>query len=163
MAVGELYAGISSFKVMMDIAKGLKDLSDATARKAAVIELQEKILSAQDAQSSLVEKVRHLETEVTAFKNWETEKQRYVLTDYGSGTFAYALKQDKANGEPFHRLCANCYAKDQKSILQFRHITSDKRECLLCQLCGKEAYLGAAQARQESARSSGGPNSWMGN
>jgi len=34
-----------------DIAKGLKDIDDAARRNAAVIELQERILSAQQSQS----------------------------------------------------------------------------------------------------------------
>lgn len=156
--VAEIYAGISSFKVMLDIAKGLKDLSDASARYAAVIELQEKIFAAQEAQTSLIQKVGDLEKEVVQFKNWDAEKDRYKLTDYGGGTFAYALKPEKANGEPAHRICANCFNKGHKSLLQFRHLTYDKRECLICQSCGKETYLGIAQKPPPVERSGG---SWM--
>jgi hypothetical protein len=62
--VGEAFAVVGAFKSMMDIAKGLKDISDATKRNAVAIELQEKILSAQAAQSDLVERVRELENEL---------------------------------------------------------------------------------------------------
>ena len=44
--VGEVFAGIGALKTAFDIAKGLKDIDDATRRNAAVIELQEKILTA---------------------------------------------------------------------------------------------------------------------
>ncbi len=45
--VSEIFAGLGAFKTMFDIAKGLKDINDAAARNAAVVELQEKILAAQ--------------------------------------------------------------------------------------------------------------------
>lgn len=156
--VAEIYAGISSFKVMLDIAKGLKDLSDASARYAAVIELQEKIFAAQEAQTSLIQKVSDLEKEVVQFKNWDAEKDRYLLTDYGSGTFAFALKPEKANGEPFHRVCANCFNQGRKSLLQHKHTTHDKRECLICHSCGKETFLGTAQRMERIER---GGSHWM--
>jgi hypothetical protein len=74
---------------------------------------------------------------------WETEKKRYQLTDYGRGTFAYALKPDAADGEPPHRVCANCYQHGQKSILQFSH-SSDTRDHFECAACKN----GVALARQ---------------
>jgi hypothetical protein len=43
--VGEVFAGIGALKTAFDIAKGLKDIDDVARRNAAVIELQEKILS----------------------------------------------------------------------------------------------------------------------
>jgi len=51
--VGEVFAGLSAFKAMYDAAKALKDINDAAIRNSAVIELQEKILSAQAAQAAL--------------------------------------------------------------------------------------------------------------
>jgi hypothetical protein len=63
----------------MDIAKGLKDINDATVRNAAVIELQEKILAAQAEQTALVVRVGELEKEVADLKAWDAEKQRYEL------------------------------------------------------------------------------------
>ena len=56
--VAEIYAGLSAFKAMFDMAKGLKDINDAAIRNGAVIELQEQILSAQQQQSELIERVR---------------------------------------------------------------------------------------------------------
>jgi hypothetical protein len=38
----ELIAGLGAIKTAFDLAKGLKDIDDATRRNAAVIELQEK-------------------------------------------------------------------------------------------------------------------------
>src|SRR5580700_4098699 len=102
--VGEVFAGLGALKTAFDIAKGLKDIDDAARRNAAVIELQEKIISAQQSHSALVERVHDLEGEVAGFEKWEAEKQRYTLTDFGGNSFAYALKPETANGEPPHRI-----------------------------------------------------------
>ena len=53
----EIAAGLGAFKAMFDLAKGLKDISDATARNAVAIELQEGILntSARDSACSSVD------------------------------------------------------------------------------------------------------------
>ncbi len=59
--VAEVFAGQGALKTAFDIAKGLKDINDATVRNAAVIELQEKLLAAQAAQASLVEHIGELE------------------------------------------------------------------------------------------------------
>ncbi len=119
--VAEVFAGLGALKSAFDIAKGLKDIDNAARRNAAVIELQEKILAAQSAQSDLVELIRELEQKVASFERWEAEKKRYKLTDFGGGTFAYLLKPEATNGEPSHRICAQCYQKSEKSILQFLH------------------------------------------
>jgi hypothetical protein len=142
---GEILAGLSGFKAMLDIAKGLKDVSDATARNAIAVELQEKILAAQAAQTDLIHQVRELEEKVAKFEAWGREKRRYELTDFGSETFAYILKPDKAEGEPTHRLCANCYQRDNKSILQFRHVTNSKQDSYKCNSCETIFEFGVRQ------------------
>ena len=118
MAV-ELISGLSIFKSAFDIAKGLKDINDAATRNAAVIELQEKILGAQAAQSALIERVREAEAEVARLKAWEREKDRYRLVRWEYGAFAYIPKDAEAGGEPPHALCATCYQRSVKSLLQF--------------------------------------------
>jgi hypothetical protein len=137
--VAEVFAGLSALKSAFDIAKGLKDIDNAARRNAAVIELQEKILTAQSAQSDLVERIRELEAKVTSFEKWEAEKERYQLTDFGDGTFAYLLKPEEARGEPPHRICAQCYQKDEKSILQFLH-QSHGQDYFKCHSCGEQVF-----------------------
>lgn len=77
--VAEVFAGLSAIKSAFDIAKGLKDIDDASRRNAAVIELQEKILAAQQAQTTLIETVRELKARVAELETWEAEKERYEL------------------------------------------------------------------------------------
>jgi hypothetical protein len=73
MVAAEIYAGLGAIKTAFDMAQGLKAISDATVRNPAVIELQEKILTAQHTQAALVERVRELEKEVASFKDWKAD------------------------------------------------------------------------------------------
>ena len=121
MAV-ELIAGLGLFKSMLDAAKGLKNINDAAVRNAAVIELQGKILAAQEQQMALVERVGELEEEVARSKTWDTEKQRYHLAQLAPGTAAYLVKEDARGTEPPHCICTNCYEDGKKSVL---HLMKD--------------------------------------
>jgi uncharacterized small protein (DUF1192 family) len=137
-----LAAGLSA---AFDIARGLYDIDDAARRKAAVHELLVKILAAQSNQAVLVERIGVLEKELARLKDWETEKARYQLTDFGENTFAYSLKPEAALGEPPHRLCPTCYDLQQKSVLQFRLCDAFKRDIYQCPVCRHEYALGVRQ------------------
>ena len=146
--VAEVFAGIGALKTAFDIAKGLKDIDDTARRNAAVIELQEKILSAQSSQADLVERVRELQTQVAGFEKWDAEKKRYALTDFGGNSFAYSLKPEAANGEPSHRICPTCYEKRSKSILQFKFRSANGRDKYGCPACQHEFDFGHPQPPQ---------------
>jgi hypothetical protein len=142
MVAAEVAAGLGALKSAFDMAKALKDIDNAASRNAAVIELQEKILTAQAEQAALLSRVSELEAKVAGFEKWETEKERYRLTDFGGNSFAHALKPEAANGEPPHRICANCYEKRQKGILQFKFRNARGRESWKCMSCDKEFDFG---------------------
>jgi hypothetical protein len=116
--VAEVFAGVTALKAAFDLTKGLKDIDDRVRLNSAVMDLQEKILTAQQSQTSLVEAVGDLGKEVAALKAWGADKQRYELKDLGKGFYAYIPKQGMENGEDPHGLCTNCYQKGFKSILQ---------------------------------------------
>lgn len=137
--VGEVFAGISAFNSMFSIAKSIKDMNDVAIRNAAVSELWEQIFTAQSRYSEAIEQIRALETKLSSFEKWDTEKQRYKLTDFGGGTFAYLLKKEAANGEPPHRICANCYQQGDKSILLFLH-RSHNQDYYKCHKCGEQTF-----------------------
>lgn len=83
----EFIAGLGLFKTMFDMAKGLKDINDAAIRNGAIVELLEKITSAQMQQSALLERIGELEKEIARFEAWEAEKQRYELKSLPPGVF----------------------------------------------------------------------------
>ena len=132
----DLVAGLGIFKSLYDSVKALKDMNDATVRNGAVIELQKEILSAQAAQSALIDRIRELEQEVRGFEDWESEKRRYELKDLGFGALAYMLKSAMRVGEPPHWVCPNCFSKKHVSIIQYTMIEGlgHRNICWPCKL-----------------------------
>lgn len=139
--VSELLAGLSAFKSMFDLAKGLKDINDAAARNSVAVELQEKILATQAQQAALIERIGELEHEVARFETWETEKQRYKLEALPPGTHVYTLKPEMAAGEPPHHICQTCYQRSKKSILH-QSETHNGVYHLKCNECGTDHKVG---------------------
>jgi hypothetical protein len=138
--VGEVFAGVGALKTAWDIAKNLKDISDATQRNAVAIELQEKILTAQQAQSELLAQISQLEKELAALKDWKADRERYQLVELGPGVVAFRVRDDRRNGEPLHYICADCAAQERKAYLQ-RQLTGPDLERYRCGACNLEINL----------------------
>jgi hypothetical protein len=137
--VAEVFAGLGAIKTAFDIAKGLKDIDDVARRNAAIIELQEKILTAQAAQAALVETVSELKKRMAELEAWDADKQRYELKDIGLGSLAYTVRETMRGGEHPHQICAACYQHGRKSILQPRVGGSGK--LLFCPECKTEFII----------------------
>ena len=150
--VAEVFAGLGAIKTAFDLAKGLKDIDDATRRNTAVIELQEKILSAREAQSTLLERISELEKKVASFETWESEKQRYELQDVGHGSLAYVIKESVRGPEPPHQICANCYERGHKRHLQPR-VSGFVKE-LFCSECKTAISIGSVDLSHAVLQSS---------
>jgi hypothetical protein len=129
------------FKSMYDTAKALKDMNDANIRNTAVIELQEKILSAQSEQAELIEMAGALKARVAELEAWDAEKKKYKLTDLGRGMSAYTLKEGMENGEPPHHLCGACYNEGHKSIMQTETRSPGRCQVMVCHRCGSDLYI----------------------
>lgn len=132
----EFIAGLGLFKTAFDLAKGLKDINDATIRNGAVIELQEKILTAREQQAALLERVSELEKEVADLKAWDRDKEHYSLKEVDAGAFAYVPQPETDASRSSHWLCAHCYEDGKKSYLQSQGRTSDGKSTVYqCQRC----------------------------
>jgi hypothetical protein len=124
--------------------------------QGVILAAQSSALAAQSDQLALLEDIRGLKQKMADLEAWAAEKKRYKLTDYGGGTFAYALKPDAAEGEPAHRVCADCYQKGHKSILQFIMTTVNRQERHICPSCKTEFNFGMPQKRQQPSIDRGG-------
>ena len=141
---------LGALKAMKDIAEATIGLRDAAAFRERQIEFQGKIIDAQNALSALqeerttlIETIRRRDEEIARVKAWETEKQRYELKDIamGSGAFTYMIKPDAQRGEPLHCLCAYCYEKGNKRIMQMTVRTSGARHVWTCPECKNDIIL----------------------
>lgn len=164
MAV-EIAAGIGALKAAGDIVSGLIATRDLHKFNGELIRLQEQLLQAYSAMFALTQQRDSLQAELGELKRaqvrleeTQTEMKRYRLRDFGEGTFAYVLDPEMAQGEPEHYLCANCFAKSEKSILQ--HTTDGHYYCRSCKFglqLGKKT-----SPRKGGFRSGGGDQGWMG-
>jgi hypothetical protein len=138
IAISSAATGLQAAGHIVKSLIGLKITSEVQAKimelQAVIFAAQGDALAAQAEQFTLAQRVRDLEAEVTKAKAWEAEKERYQLQEFPTGAFAYSLKSEAANGEPPHRICANCYQEGHKSILQTiaRHSGGEVAECLRC-------------------------------
>ncbi|MEK7810249.1 MAG: hypothetical protein AAB278_00335 [Pseudomonadota bacterium] len=149
-----IQGAITGLKTAGDIAKGFLELKSIADVQGKVIELQSAILSAQSSalaaqgeQSSLVQRIRDLEDEITNVKAWGTQKIRYKLASPCDGSMVYALQKSMCDGEPPHYICTNCYQAGKRSILQIRQPTNSiQLTVFVCPICKAEAptqYKGA--------------------
>ena len=144
--LSETVMGLGALKTAFDMEKGLKDLDNAVARNAAVIELQENILAAQQAHAALIKRIDDLEKEVAGFEKWDAEKEKYDLKEIYPQNYAYAIKANARGTEPAHLICATCYENRKKTILQ-----KSSGVHLSCPVCKtmvqfKESRPGASRA-----------------
>jgi hypothetical protein len=162
---GEIAAGIAALRAATDIVGGLIAARDMHKFSGALIELQNKIISAnlgisalQDQLSTSKDEKRDLEDKLRDIENWRAETERYELRDFGTNIYAYTLKQGFENGEPPHHICATCLPQRQKSILQC--LTTDGY--YQCNVCKNGFQLGEKATRRLAVRSSGTDGGWMG-
>jgi hypothetical protein len=123
--IAEFAAGIAGLKTVADLSTLLlkMNVDSAVTQKAieanaAVINAQNLMLELQTKYQDLLSQKDALEKRLLQIENWQSEAEKYSLTEIAPGVLAYALKQKHAEGVPSHWLCAHCYGKHQKSILQ---------------------------------------------
>jgi Zn finger protein HypA/HybF involved in hydrogenase expression len=143
--ISAIGAALGALKAAKDIAESMVGLRDASAFQGKMLEFQSKIIdannaafAAQDERAALMEKIGELKKRVAEFEAWEAEEQRYHLSECSPGTFAYILKKSMANREPGHALCAACFQKKKKSILQDNGKSMIKDHAFTCPECKAE-------------------------
>ncbi|HFH4239856.1 TPA: hypothetical protein ACGJVO_003365 [Pseudomonas aeruginosa] len=103
---------ISNAKTDHEIAIKTGELNE---RLGQVLEM---LITAQTSYLALLEEKRQLETELVKFKDWAHEKERYQLHQTPAGGLVYRIKPEMQGTEPTHEICADCYQKAVKTILQ---------------------------------------------
>jgi hypothetical protein len=155
--IAAIGGALGSIKAAGEIANAMLKLHDAKALQDKTIELNRIILSAQQdaiaanaAQSELVTRISQIEKEIADLKSWEADKARYQLIDIGGGVVALAIKESMRNGEPPHRICADCAANGKKSYLQ-PQVQDSYYDRYKCQGCGAELSVDKGTPPQRSA------------
>jgi len=113
--IGDIKAALESIKIISDLLKANKSVTNHNEMIRAVSVANEKLISANEIilscyekQKALTHRVADLEKEIAEHNNFERQSESYVLHELESGMLAYALKPGMTNGEPAHYLCNNC-------------------------------------------------------
>lgn len=138
---GEIVSAFQSVRVLMDVLKANKTLTNFNELVSAVSEVNADLLSAQamalssqKSEMALAQRVRELEKEIGELKDWERKTKNYSLMLIGPGVFAYEMQFGVESGEIPHCLCTSCYEDRKKSILQCRS-GSTTLHVYLCPRC----------------------------
>lgn len=117
--IAELTTGYQGVKALVQIINAHKELSASVEVRAAVIDIQQKLLESHEKQTALAARVQELQTQLREVEDWKTEMQRYQLVEFpDTKTLALKLRADMAKGEPIHYLCRACSEKKKKTTLQ---------------------------------------------
>jgi hypothetical protein len=127
--VSAIASALSALKAAKDIAQTMVGLRDDATFNQKLIEFQSKLIdannaafAAQDERAALLNEIERLNKQISSLDSWETEKQRYRLTQLAPGTNVYMVTDEARAAEPPHCICPNCYEDGKKSIL---HIMKD--------------------------------------
>ena len=130
--IAEIGSLISSSKAAYNIAKGISALKSEVDRNESISKILEVLLSVQTNALSvnaiaqkLQEEKRQLEQKIMEFEKWSETESQYELKEIATGVFVYSYKTTVKTSEPIHWLCAKCYNKRKKSILQRRNHLPD--------------------------------------
>lgn len=153
---GELMSAISSVKTIRDMLGTALDAKTFNIVNAVLIEMNSKMIAAQELTSRLQaekafladevvtyrQKIRDLEQEVARLVEWKEERAHYRLAEVATGAFAYVLQPVGHDSQhtarpthPAHWLCCQCYDMGNKSILQFSKWQSHTYREFICQRC----------------------------
>jgi regulator of replication initiation timing len=132
--IAEITSALQSAKVMNDLVQANRSFRNFNELSAAVYEINVKLMAAMTVAATLMEENATLKKENEQLKNWDAEKEHYTLVKVKTGFLAYALKPEVETREPRHYLCANCFTKGEKGILQFERVSMQNRAyCLRCE------------------------------
>lgn len=142
-----------SLKAAFEIGKAILDLSVSAQVQTRVMEMNAKILAAQqetiasnEYQATLRKRIDDLEKQITEFETWNAEAEKYQLTnlrqanDPRGSVHAFAPKEGAYPPEQMHLLCTECFNNRHKSILQHQDV-GGRNPTLYCVHCDSFIYL----------------------
>ncbi len=109
-----------------NLAQNIRKLVQAAKGSAAstaqitelTLELQQKLIDAQQAQSALLNDLLDLKSEMMQMDRRLELETRYQLHETPAGAQVLVLRPERHDGEPLHYICPTCADAAKKSILQ---------------------------------------------
>lgn len=140
----DIASAISGATAMLGIAKGAIAARDDFKAQQALGDVQTKLLEITTAalalsqtNIALTDEIRLLKDEAHNSQMKARERERYLITELGTGTYAYKSQPaEEGTSEPLHYLCQPCYDKGVKTILRIQNEGGDAistpRKYMIC-------------------------------
>lgn len=104
------------------------DLSDEA--KDVISALLDRLITLQTEQLAMQSTIAEFEEEKRRHDRFQAERERYRLAKSEQGSIFYEIDPAQAGGDPPHCICAACYDKSIKSVLQ--PVAHNTFECATC-------------------------------
>ncbi|QTC88081.1 hypothetical protein [Brevundimonas pondensis] len=149
MMIAEISAGLSALKTAKDLIESLDGIEGRAALAQVkadllreLIKAYDELLVAREEKAALLQAKDDLGKELARLKDWSDEAQRYEPQRRYPGVLVYALKNAERAGQPLHNLCAACYNKGAKGLLQATTDVDSRIRIHKCDTCGFHAPVG---------------------
>jgi hypothetical protein len=120
------------------------ELKTDAERNAAVLAVQQDLIRVYSDAMKMAEELMAMRDELRRLQDWQAEAARYELVEVAQGVVVRQLRSDRANGEPIHRLCPQCFEDRKKSYL--RHFEAAMFGwSLICDRCKSEIPMDSAR------------------
>ncbi len=103
---------------------------DTVATKKLISDLLDRLITLQTEQIAMQSAILEFREEQRRIEHFKAEADRYALRRTELGSLVYELKPGQADAEPTHWICAACYDKQIKSVLQ--PVAHNTFECGTC-------------------------------
>lgn len=143
--LGIISGMVSAAKTVREGVRKLSGAVDQDMRNALNLQIGDLIDAMQEMRerhSKLLERLGELERENRQLREFEVDRENYVLETLAPNSSAYTYKTDVQAEQPKRYLCAHCFERKEKSILQFeRH--EAYTDVLKCHQCGSAVHKSA--------------------
>jgi hypothetical protein len=123
--IDELTSIVTSVKSLRDIASSFQGIKtgdavrDKTAEmNALIIDIQNAAMNIQSQNHALVEENDCLKNEIAKIRNWNEEKDLYMLHTIADCVWIYVEKAKFIAHEELVGYCVNCFEDGRKAIVQ---------------------------------------------
>lgn len=129
---GLLQEALGGVQKLTKLVSGSKEPGTDPGLQVAFLDLLTKMIEVQTANSDVLDRLQRTEAALKTAQARHDERLRYELAKLPMGGFVLALKETKANGEPFHYLCQSCGDDGKKHVLQPFGRSESTLECPGC-------------------------------
>lgn len=147
----ESFGGLKTIQDTLTIAKQAKDLfgkskdgktANTTAAEARelILEMQEKMLTAQEQTATLRASMLAVLEELGRLQAFERDRDRYDLVETATGNFAYKAQGPGREDHQAIRYCAHCFDQSKRVVMLQLSKQDWYKNTFKCSVCNGEIF-----------------------